>query len=92
MSRATSAPTSTRPSAPNAARATGGFFEQLRSELGYADYLGALQRYRLEHPDDARILQMSSFLIDYPFWERVYPGALDAIRHVKRFGPADHPE
>lgn len=64
------------------------FFEELRTELGYADYLGALQRYRLERPDDARILQMSSFLIDYPFWDRVYPGALDAIRHVKRFGPA----
>ena len=63
-------------------------FEELRVQLGYADYLGALQRYRLEHPDDPRILQMSSFLIDYPFWDRVYPGALEAIRHIKRFGPA----
>jgi FMN phosphatase YigB (HAD superfamily) len=63
-------------------------FEELRSELGYADYLGALQRYRLERPDDARILQMSSFLIDYPFWDRVYPGAFEAISHIKQFGPA----
>jgi FMN phosphatase YigB (HAD superfamily) len=63
-------------------------FEELRSQLGYADYLGALQRYRLERPDDPRILQMSSFLIDYPFRERVYPGALQAIEHIQRDGPA----
>src|SRR3974377_760153 len=54
-------------------------FEELRAQLGYADYLGALQRYRLERPEDPRILQMSSFLIDYPFWDRVYAGALEAI-------------
>lgn len=63
-------------------------FEQLRVELGYADYLGALQRYRLETPDDTRILEMSSFLIDYPFSDRLFPGALDAIRAMKQFGPA----
>jgi FMN phosphatase YigB (HAD superfamily) len=63
-------------------------FEELRSELGYADYLGALQRYRLEHPDEPRILQMSAFLIDYPFKNRLYPGALDAIEQIKRQGPA----
>ncbi len=63
-------------------------FEEIRSELGYADYLGALQRYRLERPDEPRILRMSSFLIDYPFPDRLYPGALDAIGHIKRYGPA----
>ena len=63
-------------------------FEELRAQLGYADYLGALQRYRLEYPSDARILQMSSFLIDYPFKDRVYPGALDAAFRIKQFGPA----
>ena len=63
-------------------------FEQLREEVGYADYLGALQRYRLQHPEDPRILQMSSYLIDYPFRDRLYPGALEAIAHVKQFGPA----
>jgi FMN phosphatase YigB (HAD superfamily) len=62
-------------------------FEDLRSELGYADYLGALQRYRLEHPRDTRLLLMSSFLIDYPFANRLYPGALDAIRHLAGRGP-----
>ncbi len=60
--------------------------EQLRTELGYADYLGALQRYRLEDMSDARLLLMSSFLVDYPFANRLYPGALDAIRHLRKWG------
>ena len=63
-------------------------FEELRAELGYADYLGALQRYRLENPRDTRLLSMSAFLIDYPFANRLYPGALDAIKHVSQWGPA----
>jgi len=62
-------------------------FENLRTELGYADYLGALQRYRTEHPRDTRLLLMSSFLIDYPFANRLYPGALDALRHLATRGP-----
>ena len=67
-------------------------FDALRSELGYVDYLGALQRYRSEiERDDTgvaeqRLLSMSSFLIDYPFAERLYPRALDVIRHLGRFG------
>jgi len=63
-------------------------FENLRVELGYADYLGALQRYRLGDQGDPRLLQMSSFLVDYPFASRLYPGALDAIRYLGRMGPA----
>lgn len=63
------------------------FFEELRRELGYADYLGALQRYRQAHPRDTRLLLMSSFLIEYPFANRLYPGALDAIRHLATRGP-----
>jgi FMN phosphatase YigB (HAD superfamily) len=63
-------------------------FEEIRSELGYADYLGALQRYRVEHPGDPQLLRVSSFLIDYPFANRLYPGSLDAIEHVQRWGPA----
>ncbi|HEV7442426.1 MAG: Haloacid dehalogenase domain protein hydrolase [Gammaproteobacteria bacterium] len=62
-------------------------FETLRSELGYADYLGALQRYRNEDPDDPQLLRMSGFLIDYPFTSRLYPGALQAIAHCRRAGP-----
>ena len=62
-------------------------FEALRVELGYADYLGALQRYRLENLDEPQLLLMSSFLIDYPFANRLYPGALEVLAHCRRFGP-----
>ena len=61
-------------------------FEALRTELGYADYLGALQRYRLEDEHDPRLLLMSSFLVDYPFAARLYPGALAVIDHLRRLG------
>jgi len=62
-------------------------FEALRAELGYADYLGALQRYRLEDLNDPRLLLMSAFLVDYPFALRLYPRALDVIRHLRTWGP-----
>jgi FMN phosphatase YigB (HAD superfamily) len=61
-------------------------FEQLRTELGYADYLGALQRYRIENPRDTSLLEASLFLLHYPFANRVYPGSLDAIHQVERRG------
>jgi FMN phosphatase YigB (HAD superfamily) len=61
-------------------------FEELRAQLGYADYLGALQRYRLENQCDPRLLLMSSFLVDYPFTDRLYPGALDALEHAHTWG------
>ena len=57
-------------------------FEELRRELGYADFLGALQRYRLEHPHDPRLLRMSSFLIKYPFADRLYPKALEVLTRL----------
>jgi FMN phosphatase YigB (HAD superfamily) len=63
-------------------------FEQLRTELGYADYLGALQRYRGEYPRDPGILTVSRFLLNYPFAERLFPRALEVIEHVKQWGPA----
>ncbi len=63
-------------------------FEQLRSELGYADYLGALQRYRIEHPRDPRLLTVSKFLVNYPFANRLYPNSLDVIEHVRQWGSA----
>jgi FMN phosphatase YigB (HAD superfamily) len=62
------------------------FFEQLRSELGYADYLGALQRYRLAYPRDPGLLTVSRFLVNYPFATRLYPDSLDVIEHVKQWG------
>lgn len=61
-------------------------FEALRVELGYADYLGALQRYRIGAMHDPRLLRTSSFLMDYPFAERLYPGALDIIAHLRSLG------
>ena len=63
-------------------------FEALRSELGYADYLGALQRYRLGDMNDPRLLLMSSYLVDYPFADRLYEGALAALAHLRRLGAA----
>ena len=62
-------------------------FEALRAELGYADYLGALQRYRIENPHDPHLLAVSSFLINYRFANRLYPGSLDVIEHLDAFGP-----
>jgi FMN phosphatase YigB (HAD superfamily) len=62
-------------------------FERLRSSLGYADYLGALQRYRREYPHDLHLLELSRFLINYPFANRLYPNSLDAVQHVKNWGP-----
>lgn len=63
-------------------------FEQLRRELGYADYLGALQRYRLEHPRDPHLLTVSRFLVNYPFADRLFPQALEVVQHVKPWGGA----
>ena len=60
--------------------------EQLMDELGYRDYLGALQRYRVEHPLDIDLLSMSSFLVDYPFASRLYPDALAVLERLGRWG------
>ena len=61
-------------------------FNRLRSEVGYADYLGALQAYRTEHPRDANVLDVSSFLINYPFANRLFPNSLDVIDRLKGWG------
>jgi len=61
--------------------------EALFVELGYRDYLGALQRYRVEHPQDVRLMAMSSYLVDYPFANRLYPGALDVLQRLRAWGP-----
>ena len=60
--------------------------EQLFTELGYRDYLGALQRYRVEHPQDIHLLSMSSFLVDYPFANRLYPASLDVLEKFRSWG------
>jgi FMN phosphatase YigB (HAD superfamily) len=61
-------------------------FEELRSELGYADYLGALERYRIEDLHEPRLLKMSSWLVDYPFVDRLYPHALDVVQRCREWG------
>lgn len=61
-------------------------FEELRAELGYADYLGALQRYRVEHPRDPNLLCVSSYLVNYPFANRLYPGSLDVLERFREWG------
>jgi FMN phosphatase YigB (HAD superfamily) len=61
--------------------------EDLFAELGYRDYLGALQRYRGEHPREVELLSMSPFLIDYPFADRLFPAALEVLKRLRSFGP-----
>jgi FMN phosphatase YigB (HAD superfamily) len=60
--------------------------ESVRSRLGYVDYLGALQEYRLGDLDDPRLLNMSSFLVDYPFPDRLYPNVMQVLSHLSRYG------
>ncbi len=62
-------------------------FEALRSELGYADYLGALQRYRVERPRDPHLLSVSSFLVNYPFADRLFRWSLEVVAHLAQWGP-----
>jgi FMN phosphatase YigB (HAD superfamily) len=73
---------------PERARRYWTLFEQLRTQLGYADYLGALQHYRNEYPHDVSLLAVSRFLIDYPFSKRIFPDSLDVIEHVNQWGAA----
>ena len=61
--------------------------EDLFTELGYRDYIGALQRFRVEHPREVELLAMSSFLMDYPFADRLYPGALEVLKRLRSLAP-----
>jgi FMN phosphatase YigB (HAD superfamily) len=62
-------------------------FEECRAELGYADYLGALQRYRGRFPADCHLIEVSLFLLRYSFAERLYPRALEVIARLRERGP-----
>jgi FMN phosphatase YigB (HAD superfamily) len=64
-----------------------GLFKELRDELGYADYLGALQRYRIEYRHDSHILTLSHFLLNYPFAQRLFPHALQVVARMQQRGP-----
>jgi FMN phosphatase YigB (HAD superfamily) len=72
---------------PDGAREYWRIFEKLRAELGYTDYLGALQRYRTAHPRALQLLSVSHFLINYPFSKRLFPGAFKVVEHVQQWGP-----
>ena len=61
--------------------------EDLMAELGYRDYIGALQNFRVEHPREIELLAMSSYLMDYPFAERVYPNALEVLKRLRSLAP-----
>jgi FMN phosphatase YigB (HAD superfamily) len=61
-------------------------FRELRDELGYADYLGTLQRYRIVYPHDPHLLTVSNYFVDYPFANRLFPRSLDAVEHVRKWG------
>lgn len=61
-------------------------YAQLRDELGYADYLGALQRFRVGLDNDPSLLHMSRYLLDYPFADRLYPHALETLAHLRTLG------
>jgi len=71
---------------PEAADRYWEIFEQLRGELGYADYLGALQRYRLEKMYDPNVLRLGSYFLDYPFQNRLYPRVDEVISYLKSLG------
>ena len=76
----------TREVGPKRARCYWILFDRLRTRLGYADYLGALQQYRLEYPHDVGLLTISNFLVNYPFDKRLFPKSLDVIEHVSQWG------
>ena len=61
-------------------------FEERRSELGYADYLGTLDRYRLEAMHDPALLRLANWLVDYPFHERLYPNAIEVVKKARLAG------
>ncbi len=61
-------------------------YDGLRGQLGYADYLAALQLFRDGLDGDSDLLQMSAFLLEYPFAQRFYPRALEAIAHLRTLG------
>ncbi len=73
---------------PEAQRLYFALFEELRSEMGYADYLGTLQRYRAAHPHDTEIMHASLYLLNYHFANRLFPNSLDAVEHANQLGTA----
>lgn len=61
-------------------------YAQLRDQFNYADYLGALQRFRAGLDNEPSLLQMSKYLLEYPFADRLYPHALETVAHLRTLG------
>ena len=60
--------------------------EKLFQELGYRDYLGAFQLFRVKHPYSHHLVTAADYLVDYPFKQRLYPGALDVLARLRKWG------
>jgi hypothetical protein len=73
---------------PHAAQRYWTIFRGLYDVLGYADYLGALQLYRLENRHEPRVHLLSSYLLDYPFADRLYPRSHELLRYLQGLGQA----
>jgi hypothetical protein len=71
---------------PEAYKRFWAIYEELRAKHGYADFLGTLERFRLEHLNEPRVLNLSNWLMGYAFSDRLYPEALTVVRHVGRWG------
>jgi FMN phosphatase YigB (HAD superfamily) len=61
-------------------------FEQRRTRLGYADYLGTLEEFRAGRVAEPTLSQMSSYLLDYRFAHLLYPQALEALARLRTLG------
>jgi len=61
--------------------------KELLERNGYRDYLEALQRFRVKHPYEPNLVTAATFILDYPFANRLYPGALDVLEHLRQWGP-----
>jgi len=61
--------------------------ERLFTDLGYRDYIGALQEFRVGQPQDMRLFAFSRYVVDYPFADVLYPRALDVLKHLRGWGP-----
>ena len=56
-------------------------------ELGYRDYLGAVQEWWEAESLEPSLLAVSEYLLEYPFADRLYPRALDVLARLRDVGP-----
>ena len=61
--------------------------ERRFAELGFRDYLGAVEEWWTDARRDPALLAFSEFILEYPYAERLYPDALDVVAWLRRAGP-----